>query len=104
VFGWSAFCEIGNRTGFVHRSSHIGFFVHGKGNDPDIRELGDNLARCLEPVDDRHRDVHQHNVGFELPHQIDGGLAVAGLADNLYVQLLLKKPGQALTQHRVIIG
>ena len=42
-------------------------------------------ARRLEPVEHRHPDVHQHDVGPVRAAQLDGLRAVGGLADDLEV-------------------
>ena len=45
---------------------------------------GDRAGR-LEPVHDRHADVHEHDVGLELAHQRHRLGAVLALADDLEV-------------------
>jgi thiosulfate dehydrogenase (quinone) large subunit len=41
---------------------------HRNDDDLFVRRLLSHLATRLVPVDSRHADVHEHDVGFELPH------------------------------------
>ena len=56
----------------------------------------------LDPVEHRHGDVHQDQVGAELHGQADGLLAVAGLADDVEAGFL-HGPSQALPEQLVVV-
>jgi hypothetical protein len=61
----------------------------GEHDDPHVREpvVLRDLARGGEAVHARHADVHQHDVGAQLPRQPHCRLAIGRLADHLDVVL-----------------
>ena len=64
----------------------------------------DDPAGRLDPVEHRHADVHQHDVGPQPARCGDGLLAVAGLADHGRVRLGLEDLAQADADERLVVG
>ena len=61
-------------------------------------------ARRLEPIEARHPDVHQDDVGRVAPRQADGGLAVRRLGDDLDVGLRLEDHAEPGPDQRLVVG
>ena len=55
------------------------------------------------PAEHGHLQVHQHDVGPSLARELDGLLAVGGLADDVDADVLEQHP-QALAEDRVVVG
>ena len=64
----------------------------------------DDAAGRLDPVEDGHANVHQHDVGPEPACLGDGVFAVAGLADDGRVWLCLEDLAQADADERLVVG
>ena len=77
--------------------------VHRQDHDREVRELGVDPPGRLDPVEDRHRDVHHDDVGLELAGQAHGLAAVAGLGDHRHAGVL-ERPADRLAQELVIVG
>ena len=67
-----------------------------------MRLLSD-LGSRVDTVATRHLDVHDHQVGLEAFGQLDGFLAVAGLADDL-VAFLPQHLGQVEPDECFVLG
>ena len=76
--------------------------VHRQHDDAGVRVFVADAPRGLDPVDLRHRHVHEHHVGIELVEQADRLLAVRGLADHVEA-LLDHGAAQALAEHLVVV-
>ena len=65
---------------------------------------GDDPPSRLDPVDDRHADVHQHDVGPSALDQRDRLGAVGGLADDLDVVAGVEDHAEAAAHERLVVG
>ncbi len=72
---------------------------HRVGDAPPREELGH-----LDAVEPRHPDVDQAHVGAEPARELDSGVAVGGLADDLDVGLGVEDHGQAGTHQILVVG
>ena len=61
-------------------------------------------AGRLEPVEARHPDVHQDDVGSVPPGEPDGRLAVGGLGDDVDIRLGLEDHPEAGPDQRLVVG
>ena len=68
------------------------------------RRLRGQRAGDVDPVEPRHGNVEQQQVGLQRPGQIDRGFAVAGGADQLCVVGLGEQQLQPLGGERLIVG
>ena len=71
---------------------------------PRARRARPRPAGRLEPAAARHLDVHQHHVGPEAPGDLDGLLAVAGLARDLEVLLGSQDQLEAGPHQGLVVG
>ena len=82
--------------------------VHVEGGQHDDlgRDTGvdGELLGRLDPVDARHPDVHQDDVGREVAGPGHGLLAVGGLADHVEVGLDLEDHPEAAPDQRLVVG
>ncbi|MGX1299881.1 hypothetical protein RKD35_001369 [Streptomyces albogriseolus] len=62
-----------------------------------------DLAGGLHPVHPRHTDVHEHHVGLQRPHLVQGLEAVPGLADDREVLLGLQDHPESGAQQRLVV-
>ena len=72
--------------------------------DPYVRVLFPDLARRLNASDDGHLDVHQDDVGDELPGACNGFLAAGHFTHNLQGVHLLQNRADALAKQGVIVS
>jgi len=80
--------------------------VEGR-EDDDLRRRGRAVAQDpsrLEPVQPRHPDVHQHDVGLQVASELDRLGAVARLADHLDVRFRLEDQPEAGADERLVVG
>ena len=63
-----------------------------------------NLARRLDPVERRHRDVHQHHVRLERAGELDRLLPVAGGPDDLDAVVVCEQRLDRLDEQRLVVG
>ena len=75
---------------------------HPHGGQRGRRRRSPRVA--VEPVDPRHADVHQHDVGSLGRSQVDGRLAVAGLADDLDVVLGVERARGTRPARALVVG
>jgi hypothetical protein len=78
--------------------------IHREDDDLRLRKEPAELARRLDPVQERHRDVHDDDVGEGAPRLLDRLVPVLGGADDGDVVLLLQQRQQSLAHDRVIVG
>ena len=74
--------------------------------DQDARGgLGaDDPPGRLDPVEHRHADVHQHDVGPQPPRRCDRVLSIAGLCEHGQLGLALEDLAQADPDERLVVG
>ena len=73
---------------------------------PTVGAAGDrgaDVPGCLDPVETRHGDIHDDHVGRQRGGEVEGGVAVAGLADHGDVGLGRHAQAQSLPDHRLIV-
>jgi hypothetical protein len=75
------------REGFFHEAAGA---VLGKEDDLDVREFVFDQAGGFEAADDRHRNVHENEVGLVLFGEADGISSVGGFADDFDIGVGLK--------------
>ena len=68
------------------------------------RRSREQPPRRLEPVEPRHPDVHQHEVGSQPPRRVQRLLAVDGLAGDLEVVLGVDEHAQARPHEVLVVG
>ena len=68
-----------------------------------LRQLSGQTLGGLQPVHVRHRQVHEHHVGLELPCQGDRLAAIPCLSDYLDA-LRFKQAAEPITEQGVVIG
>ncbi len=68
------------------------------------RRGGKDLARGLQAVEKRHRNVHDDDVGTQRNRQVHGLASVAGLRDDLDSAVGEKEGSEALPHNRVVVG
>jgi signal transduction histidine kinase len=66
--------------------------------------VGEDAARCLEPVDVWHLDVHQHDVWMTPVDEVDRVATVAGLTNDADPRLFLKNRSEAGPYEGLIVG
>ena len=77
--------------------------VRGKDEHLGAGTGGEDLPRGLEAVEQRHRDVHDDDVGPERG-QLHRLPAVVGFADDLDLAVGKEQGAQALADDRVVVG
>src|SRR6185312_15087056 len=88
------------REGLAHVR---GVVLHREHQDARVGRLDPDLGRGVDPARAWHDHVEEDDIGRELARQLDGLLAVAGLADRLEVVLALQEQAQARPDHRVVV-
>src|SRR5690606_22393132 len=81
-------CVLGERGEHEHAAAHAGIA---------------HPAERGHTVELRHQQVHDHDVRRQIHRQPHGALAIAGLADDDHVVLVLEKQPQSFTHYRVIV-
>src|SRR5215831_8969467 len=76
----------------------------GQQDHPGRRFGGADPRGGFDPVQVRHPDVHQHQVGLELRGLADGRQPVGGLADHLEVLDALQDGAQAGADEFLVVG
>jgi hypothetical protein len=71
--------------------------------DPGRRTAGEDAPGGLEPVEPRHADVHEDDVGSPPGGQRDGLEAVGGLADHLEVRLAGEQQPEPAADHLLVV-
>jgi hypothetical protein len=61
-------------------------------------------ARCLDAVEHRHADVHQHEVGTVALCERDGLLPVRRLRDDDHIASRLEDLAQTDSHERLVVG
>jgi hypothetical protein len=75
----------------------------GQHHDAGVGALAGQRARCCDAVEVRHADVHQRDVGLRTAHQLDGLLAVGGVADHLEVALRLQDHAEPAAHDALVV-
>src|SRR5439155_17008371 len=98
-----AFEEVAAGAGAHGREDGVVVVHHGEDEDSGLWPLGQNLAGRVDAVEDRHVQVHDHDVWLEGVGEVDDLLPVSGLADDLDVGHRADRGGQSLTVERVVV-
>ena len=96
--------KVSARAGFECLRNQSFVVMHGEHEDLRLRVPGLDLAGHLDAVDDRQAVVDDRDVGFGLIGQLDGLLAIPGLADNDPLRTRFQHRPQPGTDHVVIVG
>jgi hypothetical protein len=67
-------------------------------------DLVADRLRSFDPVQHRHRDVHQHDVGRELAHEVDGLLPVARVPDDGDTLVAAEDRLERLGEETMVVG
>ena len=59
--------------------------MHGEDENPCGGELRPDDPGCFNPIDDRHGDVHQHDIGSVFCDSLDGIYSISCLSNDLQV-------------------
>lgn len=59
--------------------------------------------RRFESANARHDDVHQHDVGHQLPAEFDGPFTAVGAADDIHDSDVFKNAAQSDAEQLVIV-
>src|SRR5215217_3060536 len=76
----------------------------GERHDLHLRQLRADGSDGLYAVHDGHEEVHQDDVGLELPGHLQRLLAVLRFADHLELRVEGEEHPQALAHHAVVVG
>lgn len=63
-----------------------------------------DLTRRLDAIEDRHLDVHEHDVGGVFASRRHGGGAVADRGHDMKVRVQVEHGAQTFADHGVIVG
>ncbi len=69
-----------------------------------LARFGEQPAGGLDPVELGHADVHQHDVGLQVPGLRDRVEAVGGLADDLQIVLGVEDHAEPGAHERLVVG
>jgi hypothetical protein len=79
--------------------------VHAENDDANRRRAAaDDLPRGFDPIQERHADVEDGDVGLQFERFAHGIAAIASLGDNAPLAAILEDLAQTLPQHRVIVA
>ena len=88
----------------LDRLEEVGLAVGDREHDDaDVGQLRLDPPRGLETAHDRHRDVHQDDVGQQVSRQSQTLLAVARLSHDLEVLLADEQVGQPGAEQGVVV-
>src|SRR5206468_11685446 len=76
----------------------------GQDQDAGAWSRTHDASGCLDPVQDGHADVHEHDVGLQAAGCGDRVLAVASLTDDTRVRLRLEDLAQPDPDERLIVS
>src|SRR6478609_150371 len=102
VIGREGLDDVGHDAGVAGPLHELG--LRERGEHDDRAQLG--LVQLFgggQAVEDRHLDIHDDEVGLDLLGQLDGLLAVAGLADDV-VALLSEHLDEVETDEGLVLG
>jgi hypothetical protein len=77
--------------------------MHGKGQDSQSGKLSKDPAGRLNPIQIRHADIHDDQIGPKFLSQLQRHQTVLGLTQNFHVRLLLKDGSQTGPHDFVIV-
>jgi hypothetical protein len=100
----AALAQVGDRSG----SPRPAFVLRRRrrGQDDDSGRRGDSAypASRSDPVEDRHVQVHEHDVGLKVSSQLDRLPAVPRAAGDLDALVELQRERQRFHEEGVIVG
>src|SRR5205823_11067274 len=68
-----------------------------------LRRAGEDAAGGFEPVELRHADVHQHDVGLQRADLVDRLASVGGLPDHLHRRLGVEDHAEPGAHERLVV-
>jgi hypothetical protein len=78
--------------------------IGGEDQHANVGDGLDDRVSGLDPIEARHADVHQHNVGAQPSCLLDGSRTVGCLSDNLQVGHRVEQHSKACTDQLLVIG
>ena len=78
--------------------------MHSKDDHTNAGILLREMMQDVKPAAVGHRDIEQHDVGFEIVDQFDCFTALAGFADDSHAFDLFNKRSNPRANERVVIG
>ncbi len=78
--------------------------VGGEYQNASIREVGSNCTDRCDAVQFRHGQVHQDDIGLQLPEPGDAFMTVPGMTSDSHVLLELQNGCQAVANDVMVFG
>ena len=75
-----------------------------QGNDPHLGEFGYKALSRLKPIEFRHGQVHNDDVGLKLAGLLEDFLAVGCFADDLHLGMIIDEQLETVANDLVVIG
>ena len=96
--------QIAARAGVQHLGDQLVAVVHGEHQHFGRRAGAADLARRLDAVEDRQRDIEDRDVRLVLDGEFDRLASIARLGADGEVRIALDQRSQATTNYDVVIG
>jgi hypothetical protein len=78
--------------------------ILGKNHDLAIRELLEDVSRCLEAIHPGHRNVHEDNVGLKQSHLLSRLDSVRGFTTDTPVRAARQQGSNAFSDAFVVVN
>ena len=96
--------DVGGGAGVEHGADELGVGVHGEGDDADFGVGFEDAACGLDAVEVGHVDIHNDDVGAEVPGEFDGVAAGGGFADDFEIGVGGEDGAEAVADEGVVVG
>ena len=90
-------------TGAQRRMDIVVEVERGQHHHPGVGVAFADRAARLDAVQDRHPDIHQHDVGVRASSELDGRCPVGRLADDCQVGLGLQDHAESDPDHLLVV-
>ena len=77
--------------------------MHGKDENSCAGELGPDDLGCLNSIEDRHGDIHQHHIRSVCFDSLDGICSIPCLSNDLQVRIFPKDVADRPPVQRAIV-
>ena len=78
--------------------------IPSENDDLGIGEIGHDAASSLNPIEDRHANVHENHIWLESLDHCNGFIAILGFSHHLYVWGAAKDQTQSVPHQFVIVN
>ena len=95
--------DVATGAGFDHLLNEVVGFVHGEDEDFGVRRGGVNAAGGLNPIEERHADVEDRDIGLEFGGFFDRIATVGGFGADFPTGATLKESAEAGANDGMII-